>query len=117
MIATVPTKYRFQGLTIIGTIFFLLNIVFYITIWIGIGLRFYFFPSAFKNSLTHPTESLFAPATAVSFGTLLINIVQYGASEVGPWLSKAMFVLFWLNAALAVFLSITVYLILLEYTL
>jgi tellurite resistance protein TehA-like permease len=78
-----------------------------------ICLRFYFFPATFKNSFTHPTESLFAPATAVSFGTILINIVQYGMGEVGSWLSKATFVLFWLNAVLAVSLSITIYLILL----
>ena len=50
----------------------------------------------------------------VSFGTILINIVQYGMGEVGPWLSKAMFVLFWLNAVLAIFLSIAIYLILFE---
>jgi tellurite resistance protein TehA-like permease len=114
VIATIPVNYRFHGLTTIGTIFFLLNLVFYITIWAMIGLRFFFFPRTFKHSFTHPTESLFAPATAVSLGTILINIVQYGMSEVGSWLSKATFVLFWLNAVLAVILSITIYLILLE---
>jgi tellurite resistance protein TehA-like permease len=117
VISTVPARYRFQGLDAIGTIFFLFNLVFYIAIWVMIGLRFFFFPTTFKNSFTHPTESLFAPATAVSFGTILINIVQYGMSEVGSWLSKAMYVLFWLNVALAIILSISIYLILLEYTL
>lgn len=82
-----------------------------------IGVRFYFFPTTFKNSFTHPTESLFAPATAVSFGTILINIVQYGMSEVGSWLSKATYVLFWLNAVLAITLSISIYLILSEHNL
>jgi Voltage-dependent anion channel len=112
VIATVPAQYRFQGLDAIGTIFFLLNLVFYLVIWTMIGLRFFFFPATFKNSFTHPTESLFAPATAVSFGTILINIVQYGMSEVGSWLSKATYVLFWLNVALAIILSISIYLIL-----
>jgi tellurite resistance protein TehA-like permease len=78
-----------------------------------LGFRFYFFPLTFKSSFTHPTESLFAPAAAVSFGTILINIVQYGMDHVGPWLSKATYVLFWLNATLAVTLSISIYLILL----
>ncbi len=82
-----------------------------------IGLRFFFFPATFKNSFTHPTESLFAPATAVSFGTILINIVQYGMGEVGSWLGKVTHVLFWVNAALAVTLSIAIYLTLLEPTL
>ena len=115
VIATVPTPYRFQGLETIGTIFFLLNIVFYIVIWIMVGLRFYLFPPTFKSSFTHPTESLFAPATVVSLGTILLNIVQYGVDDVGSWLSRATYVLFWLNAALAIVLSVFVYLILLEH--
>ena len=79
-----------------------------------IGLRFYFHPRTFKNSFTHPTESLFAPATVVSFGTILINIVQYGIDDAGSWLSKAANALFWLNAILAISLSVSIYLILLE---
>ncbi|KAF7509234.1 hypothetical protein GJ744_008294 [Endocarpon pusillum] len=112
VVAAVPTSYRFNGLEVIGTIFFLLNLVFYIAIWIMIGLRFYFHPRTFKSSFTHPTESLFAPATVVSFGTILINIVQYGLDDAGPWLSKAAYALFWLNAVLAITLSVSIYLIL-----
>jgi tellurite resistance protein TehA-like permease len=114
VIATIPTQYRFRGLEAIGTIFFLLNLILYIIIWTMLGFRFYFFPLTFKSSFTHPTESLFAPAAAVSFGTILINIVQYGMHHVGPWLSKATYVLFWLNATLAITLSISIYLILSE---
>ena len=112
VIATVPAQYRFRGLAAIGTIFFLLNLIFYVIIWIMLGSRFYFFLLTFKSSFTHPTESLFVPAAAVSFGTILINVVQYGMHHVGSWLSKATYVLFWLNATLAITLSISIYLLL-----
>lgn len=115
VIATIPARYRFRGLEAIGTIFFLLNLVLYFIIWTMIGLRFYLFPPTFKTSFTHPTESLFAPASVVSFGTILINIVQYGMDDVGTWLSKVTYVLFWFNAGLAITLSISIYLILLEH--
>jgi tellurite resistance protein TehA-like permease len=63
-------------------------------------------------SLTHPTESLFVPASIVSFGTILINISQYGPEATGPWLSYTVGVLFWIDAALAVIFSAGIYLLL-----
>jgi tellurite resistance protein TehA-like permease len=60
-------------------------------------MRFYFYPYTFKSSFTHPTESLFVPAFAVSFGTILINIVEYGFGKVGNWLNEAVVVLFWFD--------------------
>lgn len=112
MLATIPKSQRFRGLDTIGTIFFLFNLIAYIVIWSLICMRFYLYPCTFKASFTHPTESLFVPASVVSFGTILINIVQYGLTNVGPWLSRTMFVMFWFHAALAVASSIIIYLIL-----
>lgn len=104
--------YRFRGLTVIGDMFFLGNLVAYIIIWILICFRFYFHPHTFKASFLHPTESLFIPAAAVSFGTILINISQYGLHHVGDWLNNVVEVLFWFDATLAVVLSISIYLLL-----
>lgn len=75
-------------------------------------MRFYFYPYTFKMSFTHPTESLFVPAFAVSFGTILINVVEYGFGKVGDWLNEAVVVLFWFDVALAVVLSVSIYLVL-----
>lgn len=75
-------------------------------------MRFTMYPWTFRASFTHPTESLFAPAFAVSFGTILINIVQYGFGRVGEWLNRAVLVLFWFDCGLAVVLSIIIYLVL-----
>lgn len=104
--------YRFDGLYTIGLIFFLVNIVFYIIIWAMLITRFAMYPWTFRASFTHPTESLFVPAFAVSFGTILINIVEYGTGHVGAWLNHAVLILFWFDCALAFILSIAIYMIL-----
>jgi len=52
------------------------------------------------------------PAAAISFGTILLNITQYGVGEqTGDWLERTMIVLYWAYCALAVLLSTTIYLI------
>jgi len=109
---TVPSSYRFDGLDTIGLVVFLLNIALYIVIWALLLVRFICFPYTFKASCLHPTESLFVPATVVSFGTILINISQYGPARTGPWLLDVVRVLFWFDLALAFCLSAGVYLLL-----
>ncbi|PYH44408.1 putative C4-dicarboxylate transporter/malic acid transport protein [Aspergillus saccharolyticus JOP 1030-1] len=104
--------YRFRGLETIGIIFFLLNLAFYVIIWCLLLTRFYLYPYTFKASFLHPTESLFVPASLVSFGTILINISQYGPGHTGAWLTHAVGILFWIDAALAVISSAGIYLIL-----
>lgn len=104
--------YRFGGLETIGLIVFITNIVFYVIIWAAIILRFCYFPYTFKASFLHPTESLFAPAAIVTFGTILINISQYGPAHTGEWLRRAVAILFWFDAAFAVLASAGIYLIL-----
>ena len=76
-----------------------------------ISLRFYFYPRTFKASFLHPTESLFIPAAVISFGTILINITQYGVDTTGYWLERTMAVMYWLDCGLAVCFSIGIYLI------
>ncbi|EXJ68824.1 uncharacterized protein A1O5_07755 [Cladophialophora psammophila CBS 110553] len=104
--------YRFHGLYAIGVAIFLLNIVLYIVIWAMIITRFTLYPWTFRASFTHPTESLFVPAFAVSFGTILINIVQYGSGYVGLWLNRTVLILYWFDCGLAIVLSIIIYLVL-----
>ncbi|EAS29798.3 C4-dicarboxylate transporter/malic acid transporter [Coccidioides immitis RS] len=104
--------YRFYGLDTIAIIVFITNMALYVIIWALLLLRFYLFPYTFKASFLHPTESLFVPATIVSFGTILINIAQYGLSHTGKWLENAVVILFWFYAALAVAASSGIYLVL-----
>ncbi|KAL8962382.1 MAG: hypothetical protein Q9183_005166, partial [Haloplaca sp. 2 TL-2023] len=106
---TVP--YRFPGLYAIGCFFFLFNLVLFIINVVMISLRFYTFHETFRASYMHPSERLFLPASVVSFGTVLINISQYGLTKSGPWLDTAVQVLFWLYAALAILASSGIYLL------
>lgn len=79
-----------------------------------ISLRFYCHPETFKASFLHPTERLFIPGAVVSFGTILLNISQYGPSHAGYWLNDAVVVLFWVDVGLALIASMGVYLIMWE---
>lgn len=103
--------FRFTGLYAIGCIFFLLNIVLFITNVGCMSLRFHFHPHTFWNSLLHPTESLFIPAATVSFGTILLNVSQYAYGHVGDWLNTVVMVLFWIDVALAIVASFGIYLL------
>ncbi|KAJ5373812.1 hypothetical protein N7517_005818 [Penicillium concentricum] len=104
--------FRFKGLDTIGIVIFLINIALYLIIWALLLVRFYHYPYTFKASFMHPTESLFVPASIVSFGTILINVSQYGPENTGPWLMRAVCVLFWIDATLAVMFSAGIYLLL-----
>ncbi|KAF7522603.1 hypothetical protein PCG10_007323 [Penicillium crustosum] len=104
--------FRFKGLDTIGVVVFLVNIALYLFIWALLFVRFYHYPYTFKASFKHPTESLFVPASIVSFGTILINVSQYGPENTGPWLMRAVCILFWIDATLAVMFSAGIYLLL-----
>ncbi|KAG9513993.1 putative C4-dicarboxylate/malic acid transporter, partial [Aureobasidium melanogenum] len=111
VILTVP--YKFHGQYAIGCCFFILNLVLITFNVTMISLRFYWYPSTFKASLTHPTESLFVPASVVSFGTVLMNITEYavGNGKSGYWLERTMIVLFWVYCGLAITFTCGIYLI------
>jgi len=103
--------FRFHGLYALGCIFFILNIILFLFNITMISLRFYWFPRTFKASFLHPTESLFIPAAVISFGTILINISQYGVNKTGFWLEQVMCILYWCDCGLAICFSIGIYLI------
>jgi hypothetical protein len=84
-------------------------------IWGLLLARFYYYPYTFKASFLHPTESLFVPASVVSFGTILINVSQYGAGSTGYWLQRAVGILFWIDATLAVMFSAGIYVLLYDF--
>ena len=106
--------YRFHGLYAIGCGFFLLNICLFLFNVAMILCRFRLYPSTFTASITHPTESLFVPASLISIGTILLTITEYGLAEgkTGSWLLDTMRVLFWVYCALAVLFSCGIYLVL-----
>lgn len=114
---TLLVPFRFPGLEAIGIIFFLLNLVLFILNIALISLRFYCHPETFRASFMHPTERLFVPSAVVSFGTILINISQYGPNNTGHWLNQAVLVLFWIDCGLAILSSLIIYLLMLAFPL
>ena len=51
--------HRFRGLTTIGTIVFLIDLVVFLTLTTLLLARFLMYPGTFTRSANHPTESLF----------------------------------------------------------
>ncbi len=103
--------FRFPGLETIGVIFFLFNVLLFLLNIVMITLRFHYHPETLRASFLHPTERLFVPSAVVSFGTILINISQYGVPNSGHWLSSAVLFTFWLDVALAFLASSGIYLL------
>jgi len=105
---------RFTGLYTIGLIFFFINIVIFILVTIGMFLRWYYWPAAFRASFFHPTESLFIPASVIAIATILVTITQYGLApgKTGPWLLDAMVIIFWIYMGSAIIFSTGIYLLL-----
>ena len=74
-----------------------------------ITIRFNTYRHTFFESFTHPSESLFIPASVVSFGLNLLNVAQYGQASIGGWFDTAIAVLFWIYCALAIVSSCAIY--------
>ena len=64
------TPHRFHGLTTIGTIIFILDVVLFFILTSLILTRFYLFPGTFTQSIYHQTESLFVPVRAARISAI-----------------------------------------------
>ncbi|MCJ1310788.1 hypothetical protein MMC25_004455 [Agyrium rufum] len=111
IIYQVPSDLRFKGLTVIGWMFMIINMIFFLINVMMISLRFHLFPATFKASFHHPTESLFVPALFVSFGLILINICQYILESGTGYLYTVSNILFWINGGFSIISSSGIYLL------
>ncbi|KAI9731823.1 MAG: hypothetical protein M1818_007688 [Claussenomyces sp. TS43310] len=106
------TPHRFNGLNTIGTVFFILNLVFFVILVAGISARFYMFPGTFTRSIYHPTESLLFPTPFLTIAVIIGGIQKYGVPHSGPWLLQTERVLFWIYCAISFAVAISQYYIL-----
>ncbi|KAH7213795.1 voltage-dependent anion channel [Fusarium oxysporum] len=106
--------YTFTGLKIIGKIFFILNIILFLTFTALIIARFTMKPRAFSTSLHHPSESFFFGAFWVSIALILTGAQSYGGPETGPWFTTAIRVVFWIYYACEMVVAVTQYHIIFE---
>ena len=103
------TPNRFPGLTTIGTIFFIVDLVLFVLFNIAMGLRAFWFPRRFRASLHHPVEGLFFGSYWVSVSLILNASSSYGVPHCGPWLPKALLVLFWIYCGVVLVVAIGQY--------
>lgn len=103
------TPNQFNGLRVIGKIFFILDIILFLLFTVMITWRFILVPRKLAASLYHPVEGLFFGAYWVS-ASLILNCTQsYGAPSTGPWLINALTVLFWIYCAVVFLVAVFQY--------
>jgi len=93
------TPHRFPGLTTIGKVVFVFDLVIFLCLVAAITARFIIAPGSLRNSLTHPTETLFFPTAWLALVNVLSCIQVYGVPSCGPWLVVTVRVLFWMYVA------------------
>ncbi|KAK3186398.1 hypothetical protein K4F52_004936 [Lecanicillium sp. MT-2017a] len=101
--------FKFRGLMAIGAIFYIVNLVCFVTFLGLIIARFARKRHAFLTSLHHPSESFFFGAFWVSVALVINGMQVYGVPHCGPWLIKAIRVIYWLYFALATCVAIFQY--------
>ncbi|KAK1753211.1 putative malic acid transport protein, partial [Echria macrotheca] len=72
------TPKRFPGLSVIGLVIYLLDLVFFVTITVAILARFVIYRRTLRRAFTRPSEALFVPALLLSVAAVLANIGEYG---------------------------------------
>ncbi|CAM1509744.1 Fc.00g000790.m01.CDS01 [Cosmosporella sp. VM-42] len=95
------TPHRFPGIDGIGKAAYVLTLVLFFFLVIGMTVRFVRTPPALRASLMHPTESLFFPCSLLSIATILANAANYGIPSSGKWLPDALRVCFWIYTAIS----------------
>ncbi|EMC97870.1 hypothetical protein BAUCODRAFT_146479 [Baudoinia panamericana UAMH 10762] len=103
------TPHRFTGLTTIGKIFYIFDLVIFVCLVAGIIARFTLAPGSLQKSLLHPTEALFVPTAFLAVLNILACIQEYGVPASGPWLVVTLRVLFWLYMAVTFCLAVMQY--------
>lgn len=106
------TPHRFPGLTVLGKIVYIFDLLIFLALSICITTRFVLSPRSLRLSLLHPTEALFFPTFSLALVIILIGAEEYGSGSVGVWLETAERVLFWIYCAGTFLMAVGMYLLL-----
>jgi tellurite resistance protein TehA-like permease len=91
--------HTFKGLQHIGEAVYILDLVFFTLVTIGIAQRFIRWPRLLKQSLTSPSESLLSNTLFLALANIIGGMNLYGVPHCGPWLLVVYRVLFWIYFA------------------
>lgn len=101
--------YQFRGLETIGKIFFIVDLILFLTLSVLIVLRFALRPAEVLCSLRHPTEALFFGSFWVSIALILTCVESYAVPACGPWLIKTLEICFWVYSGLVLLVAVLQY--------
>lgn len=108
------TPNTFPGLQTIGKIFFILDLVLFLLFTAVMTARFVLVPQKLTASLHHPVEGLFFGAFWVSIALILNSTQSYGVPNCGPWLVKALEIVYWIYCAIVLLVAIFQYYVLFQ---
>jgi C4-dicarboxylate transporter/malic acid transport protein len=103
------TPNKFPGLTTIGEIVFIFDLILFVVFTGLMTTRFVLVPRKMTASLHHPVEGLFHGTFWVSVALILNCAHVYGHAKTGDWLTKALEICFWIYCACAFSVSIAQY--------
>lgn len=103
------TPNEFPGLLTIGKAVFILDLVLFVLFNICMLTRFILVPGKILRSLQHPVEGLFFGTYWVSVSLILNCAYLYGNASMGPWLTKALEILYWMYCAVAFLVGLMQY--------
>ncbi|KAF7165030.1 hypothetical protein CNMCM5623_009382 [Aspergillus felis] len=95
------TPHQFRGLTTIGKVVYIFNLVLFLGISACLIIRFLAKSSALKESFQEPNESHFMGTCLLALATIILGAENYGTEACGPWLQVALRIVFWIYVALS----------------
>lgn len=94
------SPHKFTGETIIGTVFYFINILLFIT-FLGLTLlRYIIFPWAFLRMLRHSSQSLFLGTIPMALATIVNATVIIVVPKYGQWARDLSWALWWIDVSL-----------------
>ncbi|WWD20932.1 hypothetical protein CI109_105410 [Kwoniella shandongensis] len=93
LIGGIPFEMLGASQRIMGTIFYLLNIVLFVFNTSGVLSRLIFHPRAFFESFYDHTDGIYVPCFALAIAGLFVGSVNYAAPYVGFWFTRTLYVI------------------------
>ena len=93
--------YNGHWLEVISIIFFVLNVVFFITFTFISALRYFCYPRLIRSVLRHPHQSLFVAAFPIGIALLVNTIVLICVPSWGSGMAIFAWVLWWIAGVLS----------------
>ena len=99
------TPHRFHGLDTIGKVFFIMDLVFFLSITICLCLRFATKRHALRQAFYDQTEGYFIGCSMLSVANIIVCINSYGVPSCGEWLLVALRIIFFIYTGVSLLMA------------